>query len=187
MDFNLIHTLQTLLKPLKAKLTQMIARGKINLIDDSQSFQQAQVSFSENDVQNRVERFQNYGFTSVPPKDAECVALFLGGQKGFPLIIAADSRETRLKDLKEGESAVYNSQGSKIHLKSDGEILIDNGASQITLKNGKIAIDNGTHELISVLSDLVQEIATLTTSPVGGPLPNPTPFLALKLKLESFQ
>jgi phage baseplate assembly protein V len=131
------------------------------------------VSFNDDHSQNDVPRFQNFGFTSHPPKDSEALILHLGGEKNFPIIVSADHREKRLKDLDEGESAVYNAHGSKIHLKN----------------GGKVVIDNGTFELISLINDLTQALAAMTVPSPAGPVPpiNVADFVAIKTKLESFK
>jgi phage baseplate assembly protein V len=182
MDVNLLKTVQALIKPLQSKMNQLMSRGKIEQINDTPPFQQFQVSYGENDVQNQVERIQNFGFTAVPPKDSECVSLFLGGQKEFPVILAADHRESRLTGLKEGESAQYNSDGSKIHLKLGGELEID------LTPGGKLKIDNGTFELVSLIVELAEQVAAIQVPPqTGGPILNMAQIQIIKTKLESFK
>ena len=52
---------------LKRKIQNLIARGIVNLVDDSYKRQRLQIQVMSGETDD-VERWQNYGHTSVPPK-----------------------------------------------------------------------------------------------------------------------
>lgn len=114
------------LAPLKRRVFMMIARGVIENVDDSKLLQHVQVSLLKDEIRNDVERFQEYGFTSVPlpGEGCEAVALFLQGNRDHGIIIAVEDRQYRLKNLENGEVAIYTDEGDKIHLKRGNEIQI---------------------------------------------------------------
>jgi len=88
--------------------------------------QTLQVSLLGDEVKDGVERIQQAGFTSVPLKDSEAVAVCVGGERDNMIIIATDSAETRPKGLSEGDVCIYHVKKpeNKIHIK-DGEISIE--------------------------------------------------------------
>lgn len=66
------------------------------------------------------EYFQHYGFTSRPLPGAEGILLREGG---VIYMIASDDRRYRLA-LENGEVALYDDQGQKVHLKRNKEIEV---------------------------------------------------------------
>lgn len=102
------------------RIRNMVARAVINLINDAQKMQAAQVDLLADETQDDVERFQNYGFTSVPFSGAEGVMLSVGGTRSHGILIAVDDRRYRLTGLPDGEVAVYDDRGQAVHLKRDG-------------------------------------------------------------------
>jgi phage baseplate assembly protein V len=171
----MIETFSKLIQPLKLRLFQMIGRYRILNVNDNLPMQVFQIGNSKSDVQNGIERIQNYGFTSVPPEHSEAVVLFPGGLRDHGIALGADHREKRLKGLSPGESAIYNDFGVKI--------VLD--------KNGKLEISCGSKELISILSKLAEEISKITTIVPGSPSPvpilNASAFTIIAAELKSFQ
>lgn len=101
-----------------------VARGILRLIDDSAGLQTAQVGLMANEVRSKVERVQEYGFTSHPLPGAEATVVFVGGNRDHGLIIAVDDRRYRLKALEAGEVAIYTDEGDSIVLKRENNIEI---------------------------------------------------------------
>lgn len=107
----------------------MIARVVLNLVNDATKLQAMQVTLLADQVSDDVEHFQHYGFTSVAFPGAEGIALAIGGSTGNTVVINVDDRRYRLKALPDGEVALYDDLGHKVHLTRDG-IVID-GAGQL--------------------------------------------------------
>lgn len=101
-----------------------VARAVLNVVDDEGNMQRVQVSLLEDEVIDGVERFQNYGFTSVPEEGAEATVVFVGADRSHPVVVVADDRRVRKKSLKPGEVAVYHKNGDFIHLKNGNEIEV---------------------------------------------------------------
>lgn len=102
-----------------------LTRVTLSKIDDSKKVQEVDINILQDETKEGVERFQNYGFSSVPLKQkgkqvAEAIVAFLGGNRSHGVVIATDDRRYRPKDLKEGESVIYDHQGQQIHLSNDG-------------------------------------------------------------------
>ena len=114
---------EQLTRPLRNRIAMMIARGVVRLVDDTTKLQLLQLGLMQGETRE-LERFQEYGFTSVPLPGAEAVALFRGGDRGVGLVVAVDDRRHRLKDLTEGEVALYDDLAKHIHFKRDGTLEI---------------------------------------------------------------
>ena len=101
-----------------------VARAVLNVVDDEGNMQRVQISLLEDEVIDSVERFQNYGFTSVPDGGSEATVVFVGADRSHPVVVVADDRRVRKKGLKPGEVAVYHKNGDFIHLKNENEIEV---------------------------------------------------------------
>lgn len=111
--------------PIKKLAMSMIARIVIKSVNDSGGIQIIKGSLFADVVKDDLERFQNYGFTGNPPiQGAEGVVIFPGGNPDHGIILAVENRRYRLKDLGEGEVAIYTDEGDKIHLKRNRNIDI---------------------------------------------------------------
>lgn len=116
-----------LLAPLARRIRLMTSRCVITLIDDAAKLQGAQVMLLADEVGDQVERFQNYGFTSVPKPGAEGIYLALGGDRKHGVLVAVDDRRFRLKSLADGEVAMYSDEGDSIVFKRGRKIEVTAG------------------------------------------------------------
>lgn len=120
------------------------ARGTIDKVDDSHLMQTADAGFMRSDARTGIERWQDYGITSVPlPRDsgsgtakktggegdlgpankgkaAEVLMVFPGGNRSHPIAARVDDRRHRLQQLKPGEVALYDDQTQQVHLARAG-------------------------------------------------------------------
>ncbi len=130
------------------RIAHGVARATINKSSDDPKMQEMSADFMNNDSREKVERVQNYGFSSVPlPRDekkqqsggssgsaeggeqqkgpaAEALVMFMGGQRNHPVIIGVDDRRHRPRDLKPGENIQYDDQGQAMYLKRDGSYVV---------------------------------------------------------------
>ncbi|MDR1165750.1 MAG: phage baseplate assembly protein V [Deltaproteobacteria bacterium] len=115
-------------------------RVTLNRTNDGSKMQGSQVTGLSGEDFLEVERFQNYGFSSVPPDGAEGIALPVGGDRGHLVVVAIEDRGVRKGGLGAGDVAIYNGngdyllfkEGNKTELKSK-EVLFDFG-SKMDLK-----------------------------------------------------
>jgi len=125
-----------LLEPIRRKLRLMVTRGVVKLIDDARGLQELQVSGLAGELLDLVERIQNYGFTSNPHSESDCLILNVGADRSRAIVIAVDDRRYRLH-LVNGEVAMYDDQGQAVKLLRTG-IVID--APKGTIHNGDMDI-----------------------------------------------
>lgn len=112
----------------------MIGRAIVNLVNDAAKMQSLQATIFAEQTPDDLEHFQHYGYTSVPLPGAEGIALALGGSTGNTVVINVDDRRYRLKGLKDGEVALYDDLGHKVHLTRDG-IVIDGAGQPVKMVN----------------------------------------------------
>lgn len=120
----MIDTVNRLLAPLANRVRNMVSRAVVQVVDDAKKAQLMQLGILADEVKDDVERLQNYGFTSVPLDGAEAVVVFVGGKREHGIVIVTEDRRHRLRNLESGEVAVYDRTGSKIVLKTNGDIEV---------------------------------------------------------------
>lgn len=120
--------------PLARGLGNMLARGTVVLANAASKMQTLQVKLLSGEVKDGVEHFEGYGLTAKPHPGAECIALFFGGDRSHGVVIAVADRRYRLIGLAEGEVALHDDLGHKVHLTRAG-IVINGAGQQITFLN----------------------------------------------------
>lgn len=135
-------------------------RMTLDKADDNPMMQTLNFAGMNSEGRKEVERVQGFGFSSMPlpreesegkqesgasgggiggsgeqPKGAaaEGIALFLGGQRNHPVVIAVDDRRHRPMGLKAGENAQYDDQGQMTLIRRTGMYVVsldDDGSGQ---------------------------------------------------------
>lgn len=112
------------LRPLKQRILMTVSRGIVDQTDDSDGMQIIKGKFLADEVRDGLERFQEFGFTSRPPDNSECVAVFVQGNREHGIIVGTNNRQFRLKNLEKGETAIYTDDGTEIVLKKAGQVEV---------------------------------------------------------------
>ena len=147
-----------------------IARGTLTRANDATKMQTADVRLLHDEAMAGAERFQDYGFTSVPkPADgsgtAEVVAVFVSGNRSHPIIVRIDDRRFRIKGLQPGESSQYDDQGQQIYISRSGikilggpcylPVTVTVGNSTFVISNGTISATIGNNLMFQATSEFV--------------------------------
>ncbi|WP_368565485.1 phage baseplate assembly protein V [Pseudoxanthomonas sp. UTMC 1351] len=111
-----------------AKLRLLISRAIVRLVDDRAGVQTVQVSLLADEARAAVQRFQQYGLTSVPLAGAEAIAVAVGGSRSNLVVLAVDDRRFRKRDLQPGEVALYTDEGDYLLLKRGRIVEVKAGA-----------------------------------------------------------
>lgn len=130
----MIPIIQKMLAPLQRRVALMVSRAVIMMVNDTLKMQGVQVNLMADVTRDGVERFQEYGFTSNPHPGAEAVVVSVGGNQDHGIVIAVDDRRFRLTGLAEGEVALYDDLGQKVHL-TRGGIVVDGAGKPVTVQN----------------------------------------------------
>jgi phage baseplate assembly protein V len=104
-----------------------VGRGRVTASDDTGGVQLLQVKLGDNELRDNTPRLSEFGFASRPPAKADVVVLFVGGDRSNGVVIATGDLATRFKNLKPGESALYDAFGKSIYLSESGITVQCNG------------------------------------------------------------
>ncbi len=181
---SIVRLVAKMISPLRNRVSNMVARAVISSVDDGKKVQAIQLGLLSDETRDDVERFQEYGFTSNPPIDSEAVVVFVGGVREHGLAIGVEDRRYRIRNLASGEVAVYDQTGSKIVLKSNGniELVPSSGTTTITgdvsvsgtltattdVVGGGKSLKNHTHTMTPVQSPIAVAGAVGTISGTSG-------------------
>lgn len=164
-----------LLRPLWQRMALMVGRAVLRLVDDGPGIQSVQVELLADEVRAEVERFQEYGFTSVPFPGAEVAAVAVGGSRDHLIVVAVDDRRYRMKGLQAGEVAIYTDEGDFVHLKRGGVIAVHAGTrleidAPLTTLTGNLHVDGSVtvDGSITADGDVVGAGTSLHTHVHGG-------------------
>nr|BFD40008.1 phage baseplate assembly protein V [Pseudomonas sp. FFPRI_1] len=124
-------------------LTRLLARGTVVLAHSANKLQSLQMRLTAGEVNDDMEHFEPYGFTSNPLAGAEGIATFLGGDRSHGVVLVVADRRYRLKALAAGEVAIYTDEGDKIHFKRGRVIDIDTATLNIRASSA-VTIDSPT-------------------------------------------
>src|SRR3546814_10696622 len=91
-------------------IAMMVGRCVLTAINDGSKVQTVQLTGLADEVLDRVERFQDYGFTSVPLAEAEGIVVFVGGSRGNGIVIATEDRRYRPTGLEAGEAMIRSEE-----------------------------------------------------------------------------
>lgn len=162
--------IERMLRPLRNRVDNLVARAVIQLVSDGYKLQRIQSGVLAGEDVDQAERFQEYGFSSVPMAGAEGVALFVGGDRGHPLIVAVDDRRYRPTGLEPGEVTLYHKDGARVVFKDGGDVEVYPGAG------GEVRIGSASaSDPVALKSDLTALKTWLDahTHPANGSPPSP--------------
>lgn len=128
------------LAPLASRVLGGALRAVIRLVDDAPRAQELQIEAFKGQLTDGVERFQEYGLSTVPPAGSEAIVIALGGARDHAVVVATESREHRPRGLAPGEVQLYAKWGQRVHLRADGSIELGAGSSSIRIADGEITL-----------------------------------------------
>ena len=139
--------------PLYEKLNLLISICTIHNVIDLTMTQTAQVEIFSNEIRDDIERWQNYGVTSVPPRFSEAICLFISGERNRGYIVATEDKDSRPNYLLDGEVCIYTKEKDKIHFKKGNIIDLETNFLNI---NSKVKIFEETKEFELKASETIK-------------------------------
>lgn len=111
------------------RLQLLIAQG-VGLRVSTHSIQ---IQILDGEILDNVDRIQPYGFSYKPKKGCQAYSAFPNGDRSHGLCIIVGDRRYTL-DLEDGETALHDDHGQKVHLTRTG-IVIDGAGKPVTITN----------------------------------------------------
>ena len=147
-----------LLAPLARQIGNLLARGVVSAVNSAPKMQRLQLRLMADEAKDDVEHFEPFGFTSKPLPGAEHVTVFMDGDRSHGITLVVADRRYRLAALGDGEAALHDAYGNKVHLKKDGTLDV--------VASAKVQI---TSPLVTMSGNLqVAGTVTAATDVVGG-------------------
>lgn len=143
-------------------------RGVLNLVKSGSDIQQVQVSGLADETIQDLELMQHFGFTSVPPAGTQAVVIPLGGKTTHGIIVATENGAFRVKNLKNGETAIYDSSGSTVILKNNRVIDIECDRFNVNCKQYQVTATEGANFVTPKLETDQQFVSQGQISGNGG-------------------
>jgi phage gp45-like len=101
--------LQRFIQPLKDRVMSIAARGWVRLVYRDYPMQALQVEVLKDELNDQIEHFQPYGFTSVPLEFMDARVHYLAGDRSAGIVSVVADRTYRPRKLEEGDVAIYHS------------------------------------------------------------------------------
>ena len=141
------------------RVQMLVGRGTISAVDDSGPVQYVQLRMNPGETGDRRPRLAEYGFACYPHPGCNGVAVFIGGNRSDGIVIATGDQRYRLH-LTEGEVAIHDDQGQKVHLTRAG-IVVDGGGLPLTIQNVPNTTMSGNLVVAGNISDQAGTKGTL--------------------------
>ncbi|TAL89292.1 MAG: phage baseplate assembly protein V [Candidimonas sp.] len=136
-----------------------VARGRLSASNDSGAVQTLQASLDQQETIDNLPRVAEFGLASRPPAGSDVIVLFAAGDRSNGVVVATNHQATRLKNLAEGDSALYDSRGRYIWLGADGGIVV-NAAGPVTINGATVVTVNAATKvrMVTPLLEVTGEI-----------------------------
>lgn len=165
---DLVKLVQRLVSPLARRVRLTVSRALVQLVDDTTLLQTVQLAVRADELRDQVERFQQYGFTSVPLPNAEAVLLLVGGDGDHPIVVAVEDRLIRPTGLLPGEWALYTkAHGVRVKaVEADGSLEL--GTSPTDLVALSTPTKGNDDALAAKINALISVFNAWTPAPNDG-------------------
>lgn len=111
------------------RLQLMVAQGVVTMVGQDK----IQAMVLDGEVLSNIKRVEPYGFSHRPHTGAQAYLVFPNGDRSQGIALIVGDRQYNL-ELKDGEVALHDDMGQKVHLTRTG-IVVDGAGKPITLQN----------------------------------------------------
>lgn len=103
-------------------IRSILGRGVLSASNEDTKLRSIDAEYLPGEILEGIEHFEPYGFGSRAFAGSEVLSVFFNGDRSHGVVLVTADRRYRLK-LEEGEVAVFDDQGQKVHLKRDGILI----------------------------------------------------------------
>jgi phage baseplate assembly protein V len=147
-------------------IRNMISRGVLETSTDQRGVQVLGLSLLDGERKDNLEKFGQYGFSSVPMDEAEAIVIFPGGDRSSGIVIATEQRDSRMTGLLSGETAIYTNAGNSIIIHMDGSIEIT-AIEQVQVWAKRLLVDVEEDVTVNAKLAVVNTEETVTVTAKG--------------------
>lgn len=166
MSRQLEQTVRRLLAPIVQRVVLMVGKAQVLRVDDEDALQLLQLEALEDEVHDRVEHWQPYGFVSRPLKGARAlIAAVAGNRDHLAAVAVADPRHRPAGELEEGEAGLYTDEALLVRLLRGRILRLGAAADGPHVAVARAPDVEG--ELARVKADLDQLKAAIQAAPVA--------------------
>jgi phage baseplate assembly protein V len=112
-----------LIAPLARRVAMTVSRGVVRIVYDAFKMQCVQVELVTDELQDNIEHFQEYGYTSHSLAGAEALFVSVGGNRGHGIIACITDRRYRPRDLGEGDVCLFTTAGERVYLDATADLV----------------------------------------------------------------
>jgi len=106
----MISQLNRFVQPLKDRIMLLFGRAILKAVYNSGMTQKLQIDILDDESEDNVERFQEYGFETYPESESQAAVAFLGGDRSHGIALCIHDRRYRPLNLGEGDTMLYTRQ-----------------------------------------------------------------------------
>ena len=133
--------LARMLEPLRRRVSLIVRRALINLVDDDNPVQVVQLKLFKNECRDGVERLQEYGLSSVPLKGGQALVVSVDGECAHGVIVATDDRRYRPTKLEPGDVMLYTFANKKGEADTEHHIVLRAKTRGVEVRGKTITLD----------------------------------------------
>jgi phage baseplate assembly protein V len=117
----------SVLSKLVHRIEMLLVKALVSVVDDTNDIQLVKFTSLADDTEDGIERLQNYGMSSVPPKGGEMMVGYLNGNRDHGVVLVIDSGVYRPRGLNDGEAVFYSLHGQTVLLDENGDCVFNSG------------------------------------------------------------
>lgn len=175
---NINRLLESALRPIRSRINAMIGKALVNAVNNTGEIQLIKIQAMEGDVIDDVERVEDYGQTSYPPKDdCEVVYACVAGNRDDVLALKVGHSIGRPKDLAEGDVCTWDIHGNRIWMQKGKIALNGDDKSLVTHAELNVALQS----MLAMLNTHTHVVATVPTPTTPAPTTTPLPQATLDI------
>ena len=127
--------MRSALDRLYGRLVSLVAIGRITATTalEGRGLRQAQLRIDDAEARDATPLLAQYGLATRPLAGAQAVVLFLTGDRSRGLVIATNDARYQI-EMKEGEVALHDNLGQRVHLTRTG-IVIDGAGRTVRIQH----------------------------------------------------
>lgn len=168
MGADLMRGITKLVAPIRRSVQALLARGVGRLSNAAGPMQTLQIELHRDEVLDRIEHLEPYGFTAHPQAGHEVLAASLNGHRGHTVVLVTPDRRYRKTGLEPGEVALYTDEGDYILFKRGGNIeVVASAKVKVTAPDVEV-IASAKVKITSPLTEIVGNVTVSGTLGVTG-------------------